>query len=329
MKEGKKVFVLDNATADSSSKVAAGIFNPITGKKLIKSWRVDELFPLVHRFYSELEKELGASFFFPTEIVKPIQNIEEQNFFLSKTGNPDWNAYVDVFFPETEYLDYLNTEAGGARFKNGGWVDSKAFLEAMLGYLEKNEAYQQTEFDFKNLKVFDKSVTYHGIVAKKMIFCDGYHVLKNPFFCKLPFRTTKGEQLIIEADLPDTKIINKGVFILPKGNGQFLVGATFDLTDVNNITEKGKRQLLDKLDKLLKVPYKVIHQFSGIRPTVVDRKPIIGSHPKYTNLFTFNGMGTKGISLAPYFAKQFIEHLTTGKDLEKVVDIQRFYDLFE
>jgi len=327
-KQGKEVMVVDDRHPHSSSKVAAGIFNPITGKKLVKSWKVDDLFALVHTFYPSLEKELNANFYFPMEIVKPIQSIEEQNLFISKSGNPDWSGYVEVFFPEIEYASYLHTEQGGARLKQGGWVDAKALVEAFCNYFVSEKMYLETSFEYKDLMIDDDKVIWQAYTTKKVIFCEGHKVLQNPYFSWLPLRTTKGEQLIIQADLPEQKMINKGVFILPKGDQKFLVGATFDLTDVNEVTEKGKRQLIEKLEKLINVPYEIIAHFSGIRPTVVDRKPIIGNHPTYSQLAVFNGLGTKGISLSPYFAQQYVMHLQENTPLDKEVMIERYYKKF-
>jgi len=326
--EGKKVMVIDNNVPDSSSKVAAGIFNPITGKKLVKSWKVDDFFPLIHRFYPSLEEKIGGSFFHPMEIVKPIQSIEEQNFFISKSGNPDWNGYVEVHFPEKEYADFLHTKEGGARLKQGGWVDTKRLVHAMGSYFKYNGIFQEKEFTYKDLSIRENFVKWNDISAKKIIFCEGYKVLENPYFSWLPFRTTKGEQLIIEADLPEEKMVNKGVFILPKGGKKFLVGATFDLTDINKTTQKGKQQLIDKLEKLISIPYIILDHFSGIRPTVIDRKPILGQHPQHSNLLVFNGLGTKGVSLAPYFARKFITYLECNVPLDKEVNIKRFYEKF-
>ncbi len=327
-KQGYKVMVVDDNHPQSSSKVAAGIFNPITGKKLVKSWKVDDLFALVHTFYPTLEKELNANFYFPMEIVKPIQSIEEQNLFISKSGNPDWSGYVEVLFPETEYASYLHTEEGGARLKQGGWVDAKALVNAFCTYFAQEKMYVQASFVYEDLVLRDEYVLWHEYKAKKVIFCEGYNVLQNPYFSWLPLRTTKGEQLIIQADLPEQKMINKGVFILPKGDKKFLVGATFDLTEVNSITEKGKRQLTEKLEKLIRVPYEIVDHFSGIRPTVVDRKPIIGNHPTHTQLAVFNGLGTKGISLSPYFAQQYVQYLQGNSALDKEVMVERYYDKF-
>ena len=56
----------------------------------------------------------------------------------------------------------------------------------------------------------------------------------------------------------------------------------------------------------------------------MERRPFVGLHPKFSNIGILNGMGTKGVMLAPYFSNHFIEHLLDGKALDKEVDVRRF-----
>ena len=62
LKSNKKIFILDDCDSTSSSRVAAGLFNPITGKRNVKTWKADILFPYMKNFYRELEDFLGIKF---------------------------------------------------------------------------------------------------------------------------------------------------------------------------------------------------------------------------------------------------------------------------
>jgi len=159
-----------------------------------------------------------------------------------------------------------------------------------------------------------------------VIFCEGYRVLDNPFFKQLPFTHAKGEILTIYAKkLKLDKILSKGIFILPIGNHFFKVGSTYNWNDLDEKpTEHGKNEIVDKLEKIIGTSFEIISHRAGIRPTVIDRRPILGFHPVFANLGILNGLGTKGVSLAPFFANHFVEFLEDGKPLLPEVDINRF-----
>jgi glycine oxidase len=201
------------------------------------------------------------------------------------------------------------------------------FLEASREYFKKHNLLVEEIFDHQQLVITDKNIVYKKTSADKLIFCEGYKALENPYFSGLPFKLTKGEVLTIKAPfLKQTeKVINKGVFILPVGDDVYKVGATYEWADLTELpTEKGKAELVDKLKKVLRIPFEIVNHQAGIRPTVNDRRPLIGLHPKHSALAVFNGLGTKGVMLAPYFAQQLYSFLEENKALEEEVDIKRF-----
>jgi len=169
-------------------------------------------------------------------------------------------------------------------------------------------------------------VIYNNYEAKQIVFAEGFGITKNPFFNYLPLKPTKGELLTIHA--PDLKIdfvLKSSVFLIPLENDLYRVGATYEWDDMSpNITTKAKDELLNKLDKCLSCDYKVVDQVAGIRPTVKDRRPLVGQHYKHKNMFILNGLGTRGVMIAPYVAKQLFSYIEEGKPLEKEIDISRF-----
>lgn len=187
----------------------------------------------------------------------------------------------------------------------------------------------EEKFDFSQLSVSENNISYKDLKVKKIIFCEGFKAIENPYFPKLPFKLTKGEILTIkllgDKIIPTEKVVNKGVFILPLGNNTYKVGATYEWAELNEeATEKGKSELIEKLQKVIKTPFEIIDHQAGIRPTVNDRRPLLGFHSQHPQLAIFNGMGTKAVMLAPYFAKHFAEVLEGETSLDKEVDIARF-----
>lgn len=328
LKKGHSVIVIDDAPVTTASRVAAGLYNPVVFKRLVKSWLADDLLPYMDEFYPEMEKQLGAEFYFSKRILKPFAEEQEKALWLKKTTEP-----IGKYLNEAIYTEDLNgivyNPLGISEVMHAGNLDTVQFLNACKADLLKKDAFMEESFDATQLVLQENSVVYKGITADKLIFCEGYKAVNNPFFSWLPFKLTKGETLTIQLThdhaIPFKIVLNKAVFILPIGNDLYKVGATYEWNDLSeNTTEKGKSDLVEKLKKVLKVPFEVVNHQAGVRPTVSDRRPLIGLHPEHTQLGMFNGLGTKGVMLAPFFANQFSNFLETGFPLDQEVDIARF-----
>lgn len=181
-------------------------------------------------------------------------------------------------------------------------------------------------FDYNELEVLPNSVSYKGISAKNVVFAEGFGMIHNPYFKYLPMQGSKGEYLVIEAkELQERNIIKSSFFLIPLGNDLYKVGATYNRDQKDNgITEDAKEELQKKLDSLLNCAYKVIGQEAGVRPTVKDRRPLVGKHPKYNNLWVLNGFGSHGIMIAPWASKALYERIEIDTPLLDEMDIERF-----
>lgn len=328
LNDGKTVLLIDEGLEYSASVIAAGLYNPVVFKRLVKSWMADELIPYMDAFYVETEKLLNERFYYKKEIVKLFADVTEKEFWLKKSKEE-----VGTYLSQTMDLDFLNNcvenPFGAAEVTAAGNLNMAIFLKAFRTYFLKKEFLLQEKFEYGDLSISEKGVSYHNMDAEKIIFCEGHQTTANPYFNWLPFKLTKGELITIqlkkEHSIPADKVINKGVFILPLGNNTYKVGATYEWTDLTiHPTEKGKSELIDKLKKVIRVPFDIIDHQAGIRPTVLDRRPLIGLHPVHACIGIFNGMGTKGVMLAPYFAKQFNQFLKGRENLSDEVNCLRF-----
>ena len=171
-----------------------------------------------------------------------------------------------------------------------------------------------------------KVIQYKNIKAKHIVFAEGFGMHANPYFNDLPLDGTKGELFIIKApELDLDVIINTSVFILPLGNHLFKVGATYNWKDKTDVpTKEGKAELLIRIMEILNCDFEIVEHFAGVRPTVKDRRPLVGTHPDHVNVHILNGLGTRGVMLAPAMAKVLFEHVELGKPLDVAVDIKRF-----
>ena len=328
LKSGKLVIVIDDAKVNTASKVAAGLYNPVVFKRLVKSWMADDLLPYMDAFYPEMEKLLGSEFYFSKRILTPFAEEQEKTLWQKKTEEG-----IGKYLNEAIYYEDLNgivfNPLGISEVMHAGNLDTVQFLTSCKKYFTKTNIFIEEVFDYSQISMIENTVCYKDISATKIIFCEGYKATENPFFKWLPFKLTKGETLTIKLThdhaIPFKIVLNKAVFILPIGNDLYKVGATYEWDDLSeNTTEKGKLDLVDKLQKVLKVPFEIINHQAGIRPTVNDRRPLIGLHPEHPQLAVFNGMGTKGVMLAPFFANQLTYFLESHTPLDKEVDIARF-----
>lgn len=328
LKENKSVLIIDDTSLSQASRIAAGLYNPVVFKRLVKSWLADDLIPFMDSFYTDAEQLLNTHFYFKKRMVKPFAE-EQERILWEKKVSEDVGKYLSKTIHDDFLNDIIYNPLGVSEILSGGNLNTALFLEAFRNYFKQNNFLLEEIFDYGELIISENNVVYKNVSADKIIFCEGYKTIDNPYFSWLPFKLTKGEIITIkitDTEIDEEYVINKGVFILPLGNAIYKVGATYEWTDLTEqITEKGKNDLIDKLNKVLKVPFEIINHEVGIRPTVIDRRPLIGLHPEHNSLAVFNGMGTKGVMLAPYFSKQFVDFLAHENTLNKEVDIVRFW----
>lgn len=331
MKKGKKILVIDSGSFSSSSQIAAGLVHPITGRRLVKTWMADIAFPYAFRFYQELEKESGTSFFHPMTILEIIQTAKQWNDWTARKSDPEIEGLIGDAIDEGKYKECLQEFLHFIPVQNSGWLNIPGFLFMVKNHLKDQEAILEDTFDINLMHVKAEGIEYKNIRADKIIFCEGYKISDNPIWSWVPMLPAKGEILTIEAPgLPQENILLKKIFIVPIGNELFRVGATYSWSPLDEITTEGAlHQLTSELDATLKIPYRVVNQKAGVRPTVKDRRPLLGKHPEFEHVYLFNGLGTKGVSLGPYFAQQLIDHVENNSNLHPEVDIRRFYQTFK
>ncbi len=328
IKNEKKILVIDKPNENTSSKVAAGIFNPITGKNNVKTWLADSIFPYLNTFYREAETLTGQKFFFDMLLYHPFQSIAEQNEWMGKGSDPIFSSYVEKIYTHNTVWG-INDNVGGLYIKQCGYLDVPSFIVAVQSMVKQKNAYLEETFNENELFVQEESVTYKGFKARKLIFCQGERNSSNKWFSWVPVIPLKGETLKIQTTVKQQQIINRGVYMVPAGFDAWRVGSTYNWNDKDRcVTAQGRQELEKKFQELVSLPFNVIEHAWGMRPTTHDRKPIIGEHPAYKSLVIFNGLGTKGVSLAPYFSDILFRWMVEGTDLIKEVNVNRYKSLY-
>lgn len=323
-RRGATSICIDQPKANASTNIAAGIVNPIAGKFFTLTWRANDFFPTLSSYYGKLEELCSASFFHAKDLIRVFASAGEQNIWLSKAKQARYLPYCSF---DPNGISELNSPFGILNIRGGGYLDTSEFIPALKAYLNKKQVSIAEDFDHNKLNF--KTKRYKDIEYGSVIFCEGYKVVQNPYFNFLPFTPNKGE--LIEIYAPKLKletIAVGGTFILPLGDGRFKVGATYEHQYLDMLpSDKNREYLLERLDKMLQVDYEVVDQWAGIRPAVKDRRPILGKHPEYSNMYIFNGLGSKGVSMAPQLAFELVAHILDDNDLDPACDIMRYYAL--
>ncbi|NCT17225.1 MAG: FAD-dependent oxidoreductase [Flavobacteriaceae bacterium CG2_30_34_30] len=327
-KHNKSFVVFDNAS-NASSLVAGGMYNPVILKRFTIAWRAPEQMEAATPFYKRLEQKLDVKLDYKLPVLRRFTSVEEQNLWFEAADRRQLENFLNTkLVPNTN--SSISAPYGYGEVLHTGRVDTSLLLHAYASYLEKHERLYNQSFDYKLLQI-DEPFHYNGILAKNIVFAEGFAMNQNPFFEYLPLDGTKGELLTIKApSLKLESILNAAVFIIPLGNDLYKVGATYDWKDkAYTCTPEAKKDILGKLNKLINCPYKVINQEAGIRPTVKDRKPLIGVHPKHKNMFVLNGLGTRGVIIAPQVAAHLYAFIENGNAIDKEMDVKRYEKLYQ
>jgi glycine/D-amino acid oxidase-like deaminating enzyme len=331
IKKNKKVLVINDETRISASQASVGIFNPVTGKRMTKTWKAEEIFPFLATFYQELGNSTGEDLIHFMPVYKPFSSVTEQNEWLTKAEENEYRDFINTNVPSGKYGNLVNAPAGGFETKQSGFVRVDKVIENVRSFLKERNAYINQSFDYSSITDKKDHVTVSDKwEAKKLIFCEGIYSADNPWFSYLPFSGLKGETLDIRIrDYDQEVILNKSAFVIPWSQEIFKTGSVYVRNYTNaEPTDEGEEQITKKLRSFFLPEFEVTGRKAGIRPTTVDRRPILGLHPGHKTFVIFNGLGTKGVSLAPYFAAQLVEHLLNNKDLDPEVDISRFSSIY-
>lgn len=328
LKRKRSFVMIDDSASNHTSRIAAGLFNPITGKKMTGTWLAETLFPYLHTFYEEAERVTQSHFFHPMPLYRPFLSIEEQNEWMGKSVDPAFAPFIEKIFLN-HYVSGVHDPFGGLLLKQCGFLDTTAYVKAVNQHVLSNHQFVLDEkVNQDEVHIDSETVTYRDYQARNLILCQGVH--ESRWFSWLPIRPLKGETLRIKANINAKLIVNRGVYVVPSSQiNEWRVGGTYNFQDkTNQVTAQAKTELQDKLNALMTVPYEVIGQEWGVRPTTPDRRPLLGRHPEHKNLWVFNGFGTKGVSLSPYFSEVLINAIENGNRINKEVDIERYKLLY-
>lgn len=315
LKHGHTVRVVDAGHQHASTAVAAGIMNPFTGRNFVKSWMVDELFPKAFEVYRELETLLGERFLFPKDILRVLPDIKTENDFMARADLGALSPYIQALTPDIEsrFENTFQDYHAIARFAGGGQCDIGHLVAVFRQFLKEKDLILEKAFDYAETPTWLSE-------GWQIIFCEGYGASQNPYMAGCPLSPNKGEALLVKIqDYPlDDYLVKHDVFVvpMPQTPGQYWLGSIYDNHfDDTQPSEQAREAFMLRLRGVLKKEVEVVSHRAAIRPASKHRKPFMGTLPSNAKLHYFNGLGTKGTSLGPYFAELFVSYLLHGTPL--------------
>ncbi len=324
VRKASKSFVVFNDLSQNSSLIAGGLYNPVILKRFSGLANAQEQLDEMKKFYTNLPAELVSKYDFPLPVLRKFFSIEEQNNWFAASDKPTMAPFLSTDLVYKKY-DGINSPFGYGEVMQTGFVDTKLLVKDYHTYLEEINLIRNESFEYSALQINDESVIYKGVESRNIVFAEGFGIRKNPYFNYLPLDGTKGELFIIKAEnLNLDVIVNTSVFILPLGNNFYKVGATYNWEDKSDKpTQEGKEELMIRIDEILDCEYEIVTHLAGVRPTVKDRKPLLGVHPDYKRMFVLNGLGTRGVMQGPALAKELFQYIEKGIEIRAEYDIKR------
>jgi glycine/D-amino acid oxidase-like deaminating enzyme len=318
-------FMVVSDESQTASLVAGGLYNPVNLKRFTLAWNAKDQLERALPFYKGLERKLGVVLDQKVPVYRRFASIAEQNLWFEALDGPQLRPFLSPKIHQNTN-PYLHAPFGYGEVLQTGRIATGNLLFKYKEYLLARNLLQEDTFLFDRLHFTEDDVQYGSIKAKRLVFTMGYGQEHNPYFKYLPLTGTKGELLTIKAPaLKEENVIKSSVFLIPLGEDLYRVGATYKWKDKTNLpTEEAKEELLAKLDTFLKCGYEVVDHLAGIRPTVTDRRPLVGRHPERADLYVLNGLGSRGVLIAPTVSEQLYAHIEHGIPLDPEMDIARF-----
>lgn len=325
-RRGFRVLVVERESGNSASRIAAGLITPVTGKRLAKSWRLDELYPAAATFYRWVEAQTGVAIFQQRPSIRLFQDDAEREEYRRRS---DGLAGLVREAATPMNLDWFDAPFGGFEMPTAARLDVSRFLEVSRAYFRQRDGYLAADIEpVRDIEFVPDGISLPrlGLKGRAVIFCRGFEPAVDPWFGNIRFNAAKGEILTLRIPEPrEERVVHRGVWLAPVGDDIFRAGSTYEWYDLQpEPTPGGRAEIEARLRLFLRIPFEVIDHRAAVRPVIDAGYPVLGLHPSHPQLAYFNGLGSKGSLLAPLFADQLVDCLIGARQPEPVVDVQKF-----
>ncbi len=295
--------VVDQGHATAASRVAAGIINPVTGRRLVKTWRVEPLLSQARETYQSIGDALGVPLWRELRVRRLFADDGERAAFDRKRLTAELAPFV--------------TDAGdeaGFWIERAARVDLPTMLAAMRARWEA-----QGRLQVRRVDPFVEATQYAWVID-----CTGNQGARTALAGVAPWEFSKGEVLKINVSGLDSDVVlNRRHWVMPSGSEAAWVGATHEPGVVDpSLTAVGREQLERSARVLLRREFRVIDHRAGVRVTLRDKLPAVGRIRP--GLGVANALGGKGALFGPMLAAEWARLIRFGAPLNPELDVARF-----
>lgn len=323
-KRGRRALVVDDGWKTAASQVAAGVLNPVTGMRIVKTLGVDDLLPAAKRVYAELGVRLGGeTFFHEVPFYRFYASEHEREIKAKRERDPDYEGWISEDVPAgTLCGGGLADRLGGFFVNRAGWLEIPKLLARAREHLRARGALLEEKFDYSEVEISRAGTRWRGReIRGGIVFCEGFRVRENPWFSHLKWQPAKGE--FVEIELAGTErfqeqILKSSVVAIPLGGARWRVGTNYDRDTLDTLPTPETAARLRRAFCGIFSPgaspdsAKILAHRAGVRPAVQGALPKVGAHEKFPKIFLFNGFGSKGVTWIPLYAERFAEKLCGG-----------------
>ncbi len=327
LERGWSLAVIDDGYASSASRVAAGLVNPVTGRRLAKTADVERLLPVAERTYAVLEARLGQRLLHRIPLLRLLRSSAEAGLAERRLADPAYAPYLGGRLAPGLAGPGVLDPLGSLVQRRTGYLDIGALIDHMGEHLRRQGRLLHSHAGAADIRPRAGLIECAGLRAARVICCQGYQAMTDPWWAWLPFQPAKGEILTAESDgPPPEQILSAGRWLLPLGGRRFRLGATYDWDRLDQApSDRGRETLMRDLPGLVMLSgARVLAHRAGVRPGTLDNAPFIGVHPGQPGLWIFNGFGSKGSLQIPGWAEALADHLEQGAALPARVNIERY-----
>ena len=317
--KNNKSFYLFSEGKKSASFVSAGIINPAVLKRFTTFWLAQEQIDSLKKTLSEIEGYTHKNYLIEKPILRVFHDEKEKELWLKKSS--------EISFLSNDFIkiNSIKNPFGCGKVNHSARLNVRDFFTDLINFLEQNSHLIKEKFDYNLVKT--ENSTYKNIQFKNIIFAEGMAVKENPYFSEIPVEANKGHHLEVKLSerIEDDFTIKKKHFIFPLNENTYYYGGTYDREQTHHkIDNSAVEKLINALAEFYPNDFEVTQVKFGFRPTVKDRRPIVGAHSEFKNFYVFNGLGARGILNGNYFAINLYNHLENGEEIHPEVDLKRF-----
>lgn len=300
---GVEFVVADSGTAPAASRVAAGLVNPVAGRRWTLGEDFPRLGPLAAAAYQRWGRRLGAELWHPLALVRRCEDAAERELVRTRWARGQFGPYAQ------------GMDEGGLIVRGAARVDVPLLLARAAAHWEAAGRLRRRDVRREELEWTSGAPRWRGESFCAVVLCTGASLLARGFLGPAPLVPVKGEVLVVGgAGISSTEARLARHWLVGEGQGRARVGATYDPGREDLEVQAASRAALRaSAEALAGRTVTVLEHAAGVRLAAPDRRPVAGWIPGLAGLGTLLALGSKGVLRAPELAERWVATLRDSR----------------